>query len=87
MPKACLVCQSSKPILCICLSVSNLLQTTDNACATIALLNIVMNSAGIDLGDALAAFKKSTRKLKPAYRGKKLGENDYIRNIHNSFVR
>lgn len=62
-------------------------QTIDNACATIALLNIVMNVEEIDLGDGLATFKSYTQNLKPAYRGKKLGENDFIRNIHNSFAR
>lgn len=62
-------------------------QTTKNACATIALLNIIMNAQGIDLGDALSKFKESTSELRPAYRGRQLSSNEFIRNIHNSFSR
>jgi ubiquitin carboxyl-terminal hydrolase L5 len=46
-----------------------------------------MNVEDIGLGDELTTFRSDTQKLKPAYRGKKLGENDFIRNIHNSFAR
>ncbi|KAA8566369.1 hypothetical protein EYC84_008945 [Monilinia fructicola] len=62
-------------------------QTTHNACATIALLNIVMNVPDLDLGENISSFKKVTQLLKPAYRGQKLSENEYIRNLHNSFAR
>ncbi|KAK6608195.1 ubiquitin carboxyl-terminal hydrolase, family 1 [Botrytis cinerea] len=62
-------------------------QTTHNACATIALLNIVMNVPDLDLGDCIGSFKEDTRFLKPAYRGQKLSQNECIRNIHNSFAR
>jgi hypothetical protein len=63
------------------------IQTITNACATVALLNIVMNIPEINLGDALSTFKAETRRLKPPYRGKKLGCDAFIRNIHNSFAR
>ncbi|KAK0101503.1 hypothetical protein ONS95_006671 [Cadophora gregata] len=62
-------------------------QTTTNACATVALLNIVMNVPGLDFGEDLQTFKEATEKLKPPYRGKRLGENGFIRSIHNSFAR
>jgi ubiquitin carboxyl-terminal hydrolase L5 len=62
-------------------------QTITNACATIALLNIVMNVPDIDLGEALGTFKAESMNLKPPYRGKKLGSDAFIRNIHNSFAR
>ncbi|KAF5876532.1 putative ubiquitin carboxyl-terminal hydrolase protein [Botrytis fragariae] len=62
-------------------------QTTHNACATIALLNIVMNVPNLDLGDGIRSFKEDTQSLKPAYRGQKLSQNEFIRNIHNSFAR
>ncbi|TVY43866.1 Ubiquitin carboxyl-terminal hydrolase isozyme L5 [Lachnellula occidentalis] len=62
-------------------------QTTSNACATVALLNIVMNVPEINLGEALASFKQNTQGLKPAYRGQRLSQNDSIRYIHNSFAR
>jgi ubiquitin carboxyl-terminal hydrolase L5 len=62
-------------------------KTIHNACATIALMNIVMNVKEIDLGDALTSFKTATKKLKPPYRGQRLGKDDFIRRIHNSFAR
>ncbi|PBP19688.1 putative ubiquitin carboxyl-terminal hydrolase protein [Diplocarpon rosae] len=62
-------------------------QTTTNACATVALLNIIMNAPEIGLGDSLNAFKESTKGLKPPYRGKTLDDDDFLRNIHNSFAR
>ncbi|KAG0647183.1 Ubiquitin carboxyl-terminal hydrolase isozyme L5 [Hyphodiscus hymeniophilus] len=62
-------------------------QTITNACATIALLNIVMNVPVINLGEDLSAFKAETKGLKPPYRGHTLGENEFIRSIHNSFAR
>lgn len=46
-----------------------------------------MNVEDLDLGDALTSFKKETQQIKPAYRGKRLGEDAFIRNIHNSFAR
>ena len=66
---------------------ANAAQTTSNACATVALLNIVMNTPEINLGDALTDFKQYTSLLKPPYRGQALSHNDFIRNIHNSFLR
>ncbi|KAJ4002623.1 hypothetical protein NW752_012443 [Fusarium irregulare] len=62
-------------------------QTTNNACATVALLNIVMNAEGIDLGDKLRAFKESTKDLNTALRGHQISQNNFIRTIHNSFTR
>ncbi|KAF5605163.1 ubiquitin carboxyl-terminal hydrolase isozyme L5 [Fusarium pseudocircinatum] len=62
-------------------------QTTSNACATVAMLNIVMNAEGIDLGEKLRAFKESTRDLNTALRGHQISQNNFIRTIHNSFTR
>jgi ubiquitin carboxyl-terminal hydrolase L5 len=66
---------------------TNKTQTTNNACATIALLNIVMNVPEIDLGSSISSFKTATQRLKPAYRGQRLSGDDFIRNVHNSFAR
>lgn len=63
------------------------MQTTNNACATVALLNIIMNAEGIDLGDKLRAFKESTKDLNTALRGHQISQNNFIRTIHNSFTR
>ncbi|KAM0427212.1 hypothetical protein ACHAPT_007640 [Fusarium lateritium] len=62
-------------------------QTIDNACATVAMLNIVMNADGLDLGDRLREFKESTMDLNTALRGRQLSKNTFIRTIHNSFTR
>ncbi|KFY24643.1 hypothetical protein V493_05118 [Pseudogymnoascus sp. VKM F-4281 (FW-2241)] len=62
-------------------------QTTSNACATIALLNIAMNTRGVDLGPTLNSLKDFSMPLTPALRGYTVGNHDYIRRIHNSFSR
>ncbi|KAI2469175.1 cysteine proteinase [Annulohypoxylon bovei var. microspora] len=62
-------------------------QTTANACATVALINIIMNAEDIGLGSQLQEFKDSTKGLPPPRRGNNLDENDFIRSIHNSVAR
>lgn len=61
-------------------------QTTSNACATVALLNIVMN-ADVGLGERLQDFKERTKDLHSALRGHFLSANQFISTIHNSFAR
>ncbi|PQE32472.1 hypothetical protein CJF32_00001233 [Rutstroemia sp. NJR-2017a WRK4] len=46
-----------------------------------------MNIPQVDLGENLKQFKEETLHLKPAYRGRKLDQNNHIRALHNSFVR
>ncbi|KAI9773443.1 MAG: hypothetical protein M1840_007659 [Geoglossum simile] len=62
-------------------------QTIGNACATIALLNIVNNIPSVDLGENLEGFKQFTRDLTPALRGYSIGNFEFARQIHNSFAR
>ncbi|KAK5995753.1 Ubiquitin carboxyl-terminal hydrolase 2 [Cladobotryum mycophilum] len=62
-------------------------QTTNNACATVALLNIVMNANGVELGHKLREFRESTKDLSTTLRGHQLSKNSFIRAIHNSFTR
>ncbi|KAI1411544.1 cysteine proteinase [Hypoxylon sp. FL1857] len=62
-------------------------QTTANACATVALMNIIMNARGAALGPQLQDFKDSTMELPPPHRGHFLDENDFIRSVHNSVAR
>ncbi|KAM0285473.1 hypothetical protein ACHAQH_001423 [Verticillium albo-atrum] len=61
-------------------------QTTDNACATVAMMNIVMNSE-VDLGPQLQSFRDSTKGMGFALRGHALSQNVHIRTIHNSLTR
>ncbi|EEA19755.1 ubiquitin hydrolase, putative [Talaromyces marneffei ATCC 18224] len=62
-------------------------QTADNACASVALLNIVNNIDDITLGDTLASFKEFTMPFTPALRGDAIANFDFIKRIHNSFAR
>ncbi|KAI0893187.1 cysteine proteinase [Annulohypoxylon nitens] len=62
-------------------------QTTANACATVALMNIIMNAEDINLGVQLQEFRESTKALPSPHRGNELDRNDFIRSIHNSVAR
>ncbi|KAF4121529.1 ubiquitin carboxyl-terminal hydrolase L5, partial [Geosmithia morbida] len=62
-------------------------QTTSNACATVALLNTVMNSPEMDIGNKLREFKEKTKELSTPLRGYQLSSSPFIRKIHNSFSR
>ncbi|KAK6952624.1 hypothetical protein Daesc_004914 [Daldinia eschscholtzii] len=61
--------------------------TTANACATVALMNIIMNAQDANLGVELQKFKNSTKELPPPHRGYSLDKNDFIRSVHNSVAR
>lgn len=65
---------------------TNTTQTVENSCATVALLNIIMNQ-DLQFGDQLRDFKTATQDLTPALRGFELGRNQFIRSVHNSFAR
>ena len=62
-------------------------QTVDNACATVAMINILMNSPAVELGEDLRRFKEATQRMSSARRGKALAENQFMRTVHNSFTR
>lgn len=61
-------------------------QKIQNACATQAILNIIMN-AEIDVGDELRFFKEFTQQMQPDDIGWTIGNSDTIRSVHNSFSR
>lgn len=62
-------------------------QTAGNACASVALLNIVNNIEGVELGENLQQFKNFTMSFTPALRGDAINNFEYIKRIHNSFAR
>jgi ubiquitin carboxyl-terminal hydrolase L5 len=62
-------------------------QTTDNACATLALFNIIMNAEDIELGDRLSAFYEKSADLSPPFKGDFLSNTTWIRTVHNQFTR
>ncbi|KAL4767420.1 ubiquitin carboxyl-terminal hydrolase [Aspergillus nidulans var. acristatus] len=62
-------------------------QTANNACASVALLNIVNNIEGADLGENLRSFKDFTMPFTPALRGDAINNFEFVKRIHNSFAR
>ena len=63
-------------------------QVINDACATYALLSILMNRAkDLDIGDELRNVKDFTVGLSSKDRGWAIGNSDVIRKAHNSFAR
>ncbi|KAL8735663.1 MAG: hypothetical protein Q9166_000832 [cf. Caloplaca sp. 2 TL-2023] len=62
-------------------------QTVNNACASVALLNIVNNVPDLNLGEHLQQFKNFTADFTPALRGDAVGNFEFVKTIHNSFAR
>lgn len=62
-------------------------QVTTNACATQAILSILMNNENIDVGEELTNFKSFTTgaMLDPANIGYSIGSHELIKSVHNSF--
>ncbi|EAW21997.1 ubiquitin C-terminal hydrolase 37 [Aspergillus fischeri NRRL 181] len=62
-------------------------QVSSNACASVALLNIVNNIEGIELGENLRHFREFTMPFTPALRGDAINNFEFVKRIHNSFAR
>ncbi|KKZ62072.1 hypothetical protein EMCG_03435 [[Emmonsia] crescens] len=62
-------------------------QTSNYACASVALLNIINNVDGIELGEELQHFKDFTMPFTPALRGDAIGNFEFVKRVHNSFAR
>jgi ubiquitin carboxyl-terminal hydrolase L5 len=65
-------------------------QTVQNACATQAILSILLNvpaTADVELGPDLLNFREFTQELSPEMRGESIGANEVIRRVHNGFAR
>jgi len=61
-------------------------QVTTNACATQAILSVVLNQ-DIELGGTLAEFKEFTASFPPSLKGVAISSSDPIRKAHNAFGR
>ncbi|KAH7699495.1 ubiquitin carboxyl-terminal hydrolase [Aphelenchoides avenae] len=64
-------------------------QVISNACATQAIVNLLLNSKaeGVELGSTLEEFRNFCIGFDPANRGLCLSNSEEIRKVHNSFAR
>ena len=62
-------------------------QVVQNACATQAILSVLLNAEGINLGENLNELKNFAGLLDPESRGITIGNSEAIRVAHNSFAR
>ncbi|KAJ7731917.1 cysteine proteinase [Mycena maculata] len=62
-------------------------QLSDNACASLAILNVVFNCPDVELGDEMAMFKRETEKMSPTMKGLAISSSQFIRKAHTSLAR
>jgi len=64
-------------------------QVINNACATQAIISILMNvhHSDLKLGENLTNFKEFSKAFDPALKGLSLSNSDQIKEVHNSFAR
>lgn len=60
-------------------------QTIQNACATQAVLNVLLNVANLELGEELNNFKSFVTGFDGEMIGETISNSDLIRSVHNSF--
>ncbi|KAF8152298.1 hypothetical protein B0H34DRAFT_800760 [Crassisporium funariophilum] len=62
-------------------------QLSDDACATHAILNVLLNCPNIDIGEEMRNFRAETEMMSPVMRGLAITNSRTIRPAHNFFAR
>jgi len=62
-------------------------QVVQNACATQAIISVLMNAEGVKLGPELSRIKEFASALNPEMIGQVIGQDKVLRTVHNSFSR
>ncbi|KII90338.1 hypothetical protein PLICRDRAFT_173773 [Plicaturopsis crispa FD-325 SS-3] len=62
-------------------------QLIDDACASLAILNIALNCPEVDIGDELKLFRADTERMTPEMKGLAISNLALIREAHNSLAR
>ncbi|KAH0580348.1 hypothetical protein H2248_001851 [Termitomyces sp. 'cryptogamus'] len=62
-------------------------QLSDDACASHAILNVLLNCPEINVGDDLRKFRTDTEKMSPVMKGLAIANSPLLRKAHNSLAR
>ena len=62
-------------------------QVITNACATQAILSVLLNANGLDIGENLRQFRDFTQGFDVEMKGEAISNSDMIKDAHNSFAR